>query len=305
MEKGKNINLYLMDGDATGRIKCTIANWTGVVYKIPRSLLDRCKERKELKQSGVYLLFGIDENTGKDVVYVGQAGARKNGEGILNRLYEHHGNPEKDYWQDAVVITTQTDSFGPTEISYLENQFYNLALKVNRCIVKNNVDPTLGNVTEEKECELQEFIEWTKLIIGTMGYRVFTELNSFAQQQEGHGSDETQLLYLKRTIKKYGMTTNATGRQTPEGFVVLKGSTISPGESSSATPYIIKKRHTVSLDEKFVLQEDVLFSSPSGAASFVVGGSSDGWREWKTADDRTLREVETPAGAVTPLSGKK
>lgn len=30
MSRGKNINLFLMDGDASGRIKCTLANWTGV-----------------------------------------------------------------------------------------------------------------------------------------------------------------------------------------------------------------------------------------------------------------------------------
>lgn len=56
--RGKSINLYLMDGMANGRIKCTLANWTGVAYKIPRTELDKCKEREDLKQSGVYFLFG-------------------------------------------------------------------------------------------------------------------------------------------------------------------------------------------------------------------------------------------------------
>ena len=87
--RGKSINLYLMDGDASGRIKCTLANWTGVAYKIPRTDLEKCKEREDLKQSGVYFLFGTSDETGKNIVYIGQAGARKNGEGILNRLYEH------------------------------------------------------------------------------------------------------------------------------------------------------------------------------------------------------------------------
>lgn len=43
--RGKNIQLFLMDGESGGRIKCTLANWTGVVYKIPRTELDKCKER--------------------------------------------------------------------------------------------------------------------------------------------------------------------------------------------------------------------------------------------------------------------
>lgn len=89
MARGKNIQLYLMDGDVNGRIKCTLANWTGLAFKIPRTSLDVCKDRPELKQTGVYFLFGKDEND-RNVVYIGQAGVRKNGEGILNRLFEHN-----------------------------------------------------------------------------------------------------------------------------------------------------------------------------------------------------------------------
>lgn len=37
--RGKSINLFLMDSEASGRIKCTLANWTGVAYKIPRTAL--------------------------------------------------------------------------------------------------------------------------------------------------------------------------------------------------------------------------------------------------------------------------
>ncbi len=83
MARGKSINVYLMDGDVNGRIKCTLANWTGLAFKIPRTSLELCKDREELKQAGVYFLFGKDEQTEKNVIYVGQSGVRKNGEGIL------------------------------------------------------------------------------------------------------------------------------------------------------------------------------------------------------------------------------
>ena len=56
--RGKSINLFLMDGDPSGRIKCTLANWTGVAYKIPRTELEKCNGRDDLSQSGVYFLFG-------------------------------------------------------------------------------------------------------------------------------------------------------------------------------------------------------------------------------------------------------
>ena len=95
--RGKNIQLFLMDGEASGRIKCTLANWTGVAFKIPRTELDRCKDHENLKQSGVYFLFGTSDETGKGVVYIGQAGARN--------------------WTEAIVFTTSNNSFGATEIS--------------------------------------------------------------------------------------------------------------------------------------------------------------------------------------------
>ena len=111
--RGKSINLFLLDGTSSGIIKCSLANWTGIAYKIPRTKLDECRTREDLKQSGVYFLFGSSDITGKDVVYIGQAGARKNGEGILNRLQEHRRNPDKDYWIEAVAFITSNNSFGP------------------------------------------------------------------------------------------------------------------------------------------------------------------------------------------------
>jgi len=31
-----------MDGEVIGRIKCTLLNWTGIAYKIPRPYRYRC-----------------------------------------------------------------------------------------------------------------------------------------------------------------------------------------------------------------------------------------------------------------------
>lgn len=215
--KGKSINLFLMDGTASGRIKCTLANWTGVAYKIPRTELDKCKERDDLKQSGVYLLFGTSDQTGENVVYIGQAGARKNGEGVLLRLQEHKRNQDKDYWTEAIIFTTSNNSFGPTEISYLENRFCNLATDAKRYIVKNGNDPTPGNITEEKESELEEFIDYSKIVIGTFGHKVFEPLindkNNNTPLTIASQSDEL-LLYLKRKSRKSGKVIEANCKQT-------------------------------------------------------------------------------------------
>ena len=57
--RSKNINMFLIDGEVTGIIKCTLSNWTGVIYKIPRIQLADLKSRDEMKQSGIYFLFGL------------------------------------------------------------------------------------------------------------------------------------------------------------------------------------------------------------------------------------------------------
>lgn len=293
MTRGKNINLFLMDGDANGRIKCTLANWTGVAYKIPRTELDRCKEREDFKWSGVYFLFGTSDETGKSIAYIGQAGVRKNGEGILNRLYEHKRNPEKDYWTEAVVFTTSNNSFGPTEISYLENRFCNLAIEANRYVVKNGNDPSPGHITEEKESELEEFVDYAKLIMGTLGHKVFVPLIlSVPDNTERTVGGEEPELYLTRTVKQINFTVKAFGKQTSDGFVVLKGSLISPKDDNTISAKILELRKNRKVDKNNCLLEDVPCNSPSGAAQFAIGKSSNGWIEWKTADGRTLHDLE-------------
>lgn len=81
MPRSKTLKLFLMDGEPSGRIKCSLANWTGIAYKIPRTALDKCKDLDILKQSGVYFLFGTDK-ADNAVVYIGQAGVRKMARGF-------------------------------------------------------------------------------------------------------------------------------------------------------------------------------------------------------------------------------
>lgn len=295
--RGKSINLFLLDGTATGRMKCTLANWTGVGYKIPRTDLDKCREREDLSQSGVYFLFGTSEQTGETVVYVGQSGARKNGEGILYRLQEHKRNQDKDYWTEAVVFTTSNNSFGPTEISYLENRFCAMATAANRYIVKNGNEPTIGNVTEEKESELEEFIDYAKIIMGTLGHKVFELL----VQDVAAASEKTTVNMPSSpqlTFSYDRKTGTARGRRTSEGFVVLKGSAIARElqQSCPETAKKLREKYATDIDANGILLGDLLFGSPSTAASFVAGSSANGNIMWKTQDGLTLKEVERNEG---------
>jgi hypothetical protein len=280
--RGKSINLFLMDGDPNGRIKCSLTNWTGIAYKIPRTEIDNSKEIEHLSHNGVYFLFGTSEN-GNNVVYVGQARTRKIGNGLLGRILEPH--PTIDYWTDAVLLTTRDDYFGPTEISYLENRFCNMAKDVGRYPVVNGNAPSPGNLTGEKESEMEEFIDYALIVIGALGYKVFTPI--VAPKDNGIQSVEPIFYMQKGEI-------TASGVRTPEGFAVLRGSKLSltlvkscPG---NACKY--RKQYDSKMDKNFVLIEDVLVSSPSAAAAFVGGASISGNEAWKTKTGVSIKNID-------------
>lgn len=292
MSNGKNFNLFLMDGDVTGRIKCTLSNWTVLAYKIPRSHLDKCKERQDLKQSGVYFLFGRNDNN-EEVVYVGQAGIRKNGEGVLFRVTEHL--KDKEYFSDAVILTTQNNSFGPTEISYLENKFTNLAREIERFKVRNENEPNAGNVIEEKESELEDFVVYSKMVLGVLGYKIFVPLIKTEKDNNIVENTAETLLYLHSKSKKSNRTIKATCKRTNEGFVVLKGSMIEEIDYFSIPTTLKEKRANCKKRKDIVdgkLYKNMLFDSPSYASMFVLGRSSNGRTDWKTKDGMTLSALE-------------
>lgn len=292
MANGKNFNLFLMDGEATGRIKCKLANWTGIAYKIPRTYLEKCKERADLKQSGVYFLFGKN-NQDEEQVYIGQADSRNNGNGVLSRIIEHLKDVE--YFSDVVILTTQNNSFGKTEISYLENRFTSLAIDNARYTVINKNTPNGSNVTEEKESELEDFIEYSKMILGVLGYKIFVPLIKKQVEIQSNEDQEELILYISAKRKGADKTTTGKCKRTNEGFVVLADSMIETNYTES-TPNSVRllKEKCIENNEIIdgILQKDKLFSSPSYAASFVLGSRINGKELWKTKEGLSLNDLE-------------
>lgn len=298
MANGKNFNLFLMDGEATGRIKCTLANWTGIAYKIPRTYLEKCKERADLKQSGVYFLFGKN-NQDEEQVYIGQADVRNDGTGVLSRIIQHSikdKEKDKEYFSDVVILTTQNNSFGKTEISYLENRFTNLAIDNARYTVINKNTPNGSNVTEEKESELEDFIDYSKMILGVLGYKIFVPLIKKQVEMQSKEDKEELMLYISAKRKGADSPTKGQCKRTNEGFVVLAGSMIESHYKES-TPNSVRllKEKCIENNEIIdgILQKDKLFSSPSYAASFVLGRSINGKDLWKTKEGLSLNDLET------------
>ena len=291
--KAKEISMFMIDGEPSSRIKCTMKNRLSVIYKIPRLMLDKCQEGKgdivkHLKQTGIYFLIGENADTGNKTIYVGQAGVRKNGKGLYCRLNEHIKNEKENYWSDwneIIVFTTQNDSFGPTEISYLENKFTNLAKEASRYDVQNGNEPNQGNITEEKESELQDFIDDACVMISILGYKVFEPLVNKSIVKENLKPNDNPIFIFKGKYKAYGLFTN-------EGFVLLQGSEINPTLNKSAHGFTKKAReqNKLKINKEDITTEDILFSSPSASASFVGGSSLSGNAMWKTKDGKCPKD---------------
>ena len=289
MRNGKNFNLFLMYGEVTGRIKCILGNWIGIAYKIPRIDLEKSKEIQYLNNSGVYFLLSRNEND-EQQVYIGQADVRNDGTGVLSRIIEHSiKDKERDegYFSEAVILTTQNNSFGKTEISYLENRFTSLANEISRYNVINKNTPNRSNVTEEKELELEDFIDYSKTILGLLGYKIFVPL---IKRKSDNKDQEELMLYIfnkKQVI--------AQCKRTREGFVVLKGSKIrmKNNKSLSDTTKAMQKK-CVENEEivNGILKIDILRNSPSAAAEFVLSRSVNGKDVWKTKEGLSLNDLE-------------
>ncbi|MBT1035445.1 hypothetical protein KJY78_03650 [Canibacter sp. lx-45] len=168
-----------------------------------------------------------------------------------------------------------------------------MAKKARRYQTKNGNDPNPGNITEEKESELEEYIEYAEIIMGALGYKLFKPLLEQTQAQEQESESESTgnepVLHLK-----YGQA-DASSQQTDEGFVVFEGSRISPKPTPSASANVHKnrERHAEKIDANGKLVDSVLLGSPYQAACFVSGASVNAKDHWKTKDGIPLGRLKS------------
>lgn len=70
--------------------------------------------------------------------------------------------------------------------------------------------PLLGNITEEKESELEEFIDYSKIVMVALGHKLFEPLTDNAKSLNNPElPDEELKLFLSRYSNKSRMQINA------------------------------------------------------------------------------------------------
>ena len=279
MKFGKTIKIFLIDGDSNGRMSCELSNWSGKAYKIPRIKIKDCADRDDLTKTGVYLLFGKDEE-GKDLVYIGEA------ESILKRLNQHL--TQKDFWNESIVFLSKDNNLNKAHIKYLENRLHDIAKSANRYKVENSVTPTQSSISESDTAEMDEFIEHLKLLVSTLGHKVFEE------KREVKPKKDQNIFYIKAA-----RGADAQGERTSDGFVVYKGSIASDSTTSSMANSSLRLKESLIdngdlqlVNGNYIFTEDYIFSSPTTAAVIVMGRNANGLVEWKLTDGKTLKEYE-------------
>lgn len=101
---------------------------------------------------------------------------------------------------------------------------------------------------------------------------------------------------MKLFIKRKNKAVNATADYDPinKKFTVLKGSIVSENIEYSTTfrgaKSIEKTRGDGAVIDRIVTK-DIIFKSPSTAANFVTGASTNGLTAWKDNNGKTLKVI--------------
>lgn len=274
------IKLFLVHGDAKRLRTAELSNWTGKAVAGPRTEFDSILARDEAVNPGVYFLTGVDPESGKAAVYIGEA------ESIRDRLRSHLS---KDFWNHVVFFVSKDETLTKAHVRYLEGRLIEQAKAAGRVTVVNG-QASGAKLPESDREDMEIFLARIHQLMPVLGADALVPIAATTE-----GASKAPLLYCEIKGLK------ATGRQTPSGFVVLKGSQAVLKERASAHqyPYTLAARRRLIEDgtllEKpahYVFTRDSEFSSPSAAATVVHGGSANGLLAWKDAGGHTLKDLE-------------
>jgi len=279
MVVGKLISVFLVDGVPDGRLVGEIFNWTGKAFKIPRKLLKASSKREELAKAGVYFLFGkSEENPDENAVYIGEA------EETYKRLNQHQ---KQEFWSEAVVFISKDENLNKAHVKYLESKLYEMAKLAKRHTVVNLSIPTCPMLSESEQAVMTEFLSNLRVLINTLGYKVLEPLAAPIEKQK-----DVYFIKGARGANGKAVITN-------EGVVVIEGSEVATSTVPSMPPAFVKQRQKL-IDQgvlqkkkgKLVFSRDYLFSSPSTAATVIMGRNANGRIELKDKKGKTLKDKE-------------
>lgn len=306
MPLGKTIRIYLADGTVSGVRHGEIVNWTGQALACPRSRLQELRDWPEAKRPGVYFLFGADEETGQEAVYIGEA------EVVLDRLYQHMAS--KDFWSELIAFTSKDDNLTKGHVKYLESRLVDVAQTAGRYVVKNGNSPQLPALPRSDRDAMEEYLEATRTLLGVLGHKVLEELLapidppttrpvaetiSSAAAVPDASIPESISAPVVANFRIHIAGLSAYAARTDEGLVVLQGSEAALSVQASLSigyrsirEKLVQTGVLIREGSSLKFTRDHLFTSPSQAAAVVVGYAINGRDAWRLPDGTTYAVYE-------------
>ncbi len=252
-----------------------MANWVGKVFVVPRVSLKDFKERLEANNPAIYFLFGEEDESISQKLYIGET------ETSFNRLTNHDAN--KEFWNTAIVFIGGLDKAKVKYLEFLANKEATFAARFN---LENNTEPKINKLAEFDEISTKDYFEKVKYILSVLGYPVFESVKK---------SISSKKIY---TFKTDGA--DAQAQLLDDGSLnVLKGSLARIRETVSFGGWSLAARKKFLEDGtlmdngdgiSYIFTKDVLFKSPSAAAATTSGRPANGWTAWKDEQGNTLDE---------------
>lgn len=275
------IKLFLAYGEPKRLRTAELSNWSGKAVAGPRSEFDAILAREESLQAGIYILTGMDPESGRPSIYIGEA------ECIKDRIKSHIS---KDFWNQIVYFVSKDENLTKSHIRYLEGRLIEQAFKAKRCLVTNGQNSGAKLPESDRE-DMEVFLGKVYQLLPVLGVELLVAVSETQAQDK-----KQELLYCEIKGVK------AKGYRVPSGFLVLKGSEAVHQERPSVEKWpwpknmrqkFIDEGSVVDKQDRLVFAEDVEFSSPSAAAAIIHGGHANGLTAWKTEKGRTLKDMES------------
>ncbi len=274
------LKIFLAFGDPKRLRTAELSNWTGKAVAGPRSEFEKVLAREESMSSGVYFLTGIDPETNKSAIYIGEA------ECIKDRVKNHLS---KDFWNNIIFFITKDENLTKAHIRYIEGRLIDIARQAERSLVMNS-QSSGAKLPESDREDMEVFLEKMQQVLPVLGVEAFVQTGTKTGEQ-------TKEDILSCNIK--GLA--ATGYLTPNGIIVLKGSqaVLEERESAAKWPSVLVQRNKlieegilINQSGAFVFTKDVEFSSPSSAAATIHGGSANGLTAWVNSSGKQLKQLQ-------------
>ncbi len=280
MKETATVKIFLAEGDPASVRTAEISNWTGKAVAGPRSQLELVLQRDEAKKPGIYFLTGINSETGKPRVYVGEA------EVVRTRL---KGHLDRDFWKTVIFFVSKDENLTKAHIKYLEGKLIEMTKAADRFELENT-NASGSHLPESDAADMDVFLAKVEQLLPVLGQDFLKPVVKATVPMK-----PSELLTC--TIKKV----KATGRQTENGFLVLKRSEAVMEERPSVKKYpypstmrsqLLSEGVLIEQSDRLLFAKDYEFTSPSAAASVVHGGHANGLISWKNSKGATLKELE-------------